>query len=135
MRYVGYVRISSEEQRGNYSLAAQKHAIESWIVRQQGKFAGQLIQIYEEECHSGMTDHREAFQRMLCDAHVGLFDAIIVHKWDRLARLRFDAIRYKVTLRREYGVKLFVVEGISEDEDEYVGLFFEAMTLGRTLLT
>jgi DNA invertase Pin-like site-specific DNA recombinase len=34
MRYVGYVRISSEEQRGNYSLAAQKHAIKSWVARQ-----------------------------------------------------------------------------------------------------
>ena len=93
MRYVGYVRISSEEQRGNYSLAAQKYTIESWVTRQQGKRAGQLNRIYEEECHSGMTDHRDAFQQMLHDAHAGLFDAIVVHKWDRLARLRFDAIR------------------------------------------
>jgi len=128
MRYVGYVRISSEEQRGNYSLAAQKHAIETWVARQQGTLAGQLNRIYEEECHSGMTDHRDAFQQMLQDARAGSFDAIVVHKWDRLARLRFDAIRYKVTLRREYGIKLFVVEGVSEDEDEYIGMFFEAMT-------
>jgi len=89
MRYVGYVRISSEEQRGNYSLAAQRHAIEAWVARQQGKLAGQLIQIYEEECHSGMTDHREAFQRMFRDARAGLFDAIIVHKWDACALTPF----------------------------------------------
>ena len=68
------------------------------------------------------------FQQMLQDARAGAFDAIVVHKWDRLARLRFDAVRYKVTLRREYGIKLFVVEGVSEDEDEYIGMFFEAMT-------
>ena len=90
--------------------------------------AGQLIRIYEEECRTGMTDQREAFQQMLRDARAGLYDAIIVHKWDRLARLRIDAIRYKVTLRREYGIKLFAVEGVSEDEDEYTGMVFEAMT-------
>ncbi len=128
MRYVGYVRISSEEQRGNYSLAAQKHAIQSWVTRQRDTLAGQLIRIYEDACHTGMTDHRVAFQQMLRDAGAGLFDAIIVHKWDRLARLRCDAIRYKATLRREYGIKLFAVEGVSEDEDEFVGMVYEAVT-------
>jgi site-specific DNA recombinase len=128
MRYVGYVRISSEEQRGNYSLAAQNHAIESWVARQKDQLAGQLIRIYEEECRTGMNDQRDAFQQMLRDARDSQFDAIVVHKWDRLARLRCDAIRYKFMLRREYGIKLFAVEGISEDEDEYMGMFFEAMT-------
>ena len=128
MRYVGYVRISSEEQRGNYSLAAQKHTIASWVGRQKDQLAGQLVHVYEEECRTGMNDHRDAFQRMLHDAETSQFDAIVVHKWDRLARLRCDAIRYKVMLRREYGIKLFAVEGVSEDEDEYMGMFFEAMS-------
>jgi hypothetical protein len=52
MRCVGYVRISLEEQRGNYCLAAQKHGIEPWVARQQEVFAGQLICVYEEECRS-----------------------------------------------------------------------------------
>jgi len=30
MRYAGYVRISSEEQVGNFSLDAQRRAIETW---------------------------------------------------------------------------------------------------------
>ena len=120
MRYVGYVRISSEEQRGNYSLAAQKHAIESWLSRRQDQLTGQLMRIYEDECRTGMTDQREAFQQLLRDARAGIFDAIIVHKWDRLARLRVDAIRYKVMLRRECGIKLFAVDSVSEDEDEYM---------------
>jgi DNA invertase Pin-like site-specific DNA recombinase len=68
MRYVGYVRISSEEQRGNYLPAAQKHAIETWVARQQGKLVGQLNRIYEEECHSGMTDHHDAFQQSECSS-------------------------------------------------------------------
>ncbi len=36
MRYVGYVRISSEDQVGNFSLDAQKRAIEKWVVEQGG---------------------------------------------------------------------------------------------------
>lgn len=40
MRYVAYVRISSEEQRGNYSMAAQEHAIEASLMRRQAEQAG-----------------------------------------------------------------------------------------------
>lgn len=59
MRYVGYVRISSEEQRGNYSLAAQKHSIQSWVTRQQGLRAGVLLQVYEDRvvCFTGLIDN------------------------------------------------------------------------------
>jgi site-specific DNA recombinase len=128
MRYVGYVRISSEEQRGNYSLAAQKHAIQSWVTRQQGPRAGILTKVYEDECFTGLIDNRPAFQQMMQDARQGKFDAIVIHKWDRLNRSRCDAIHYKAMLRREYQLKLFVVEGISEDEDELGGMVFEAMT-------
>lgn len=128
MRYVGYVRISSEEQRGNYSLAAQKHAIQAWVAKQQGHLAGTLLQIYEDECFTGLIDSRPAFQQMMRDARENKFDALIVHKWDRLNRSRCDAVHYKAMLRREYQLKLFAVEGISEDEDELVGMVFEAMT-------
>jgi site-specific DNA recombinase len=128
MRYVGYVRISSEEQRGNYSLAAQKHAIQTWVAKQQGCLAGTLVKIYEDECFTGLIDNRPAFQQMMQDARQGKFDALIVHKWDRLNRSRYDAIRYKAILRRDYHLKLFVIEGISEDEDELVGMVYEAMT-------
>lgn len=64
---------------------------------------------------------------MLTDARSGQFDALVVHKWDRLARSRFDAVRYKAMLRRECTIKLFAVEGVSEDEDEFVGMLCEAM--------
>ena len=134
MRYIGYVRISSEEQRDNYSLAAQKHAIGSWVARQKDLLAGQLMRVYEEECRTGMIDDRGAFQQMLRDARAGLFDAIFVHEWDRLARLRCDAIRYKFTVRLKYGIKLLAVKGVSEDEDEYMGMFFEATEILLSLL-
>lgn len=127
MRYVAYVRISSEEQRGNYSLAAQKHAIEAWVARRQGEQAGHLIRFYADECFTGTTGERPALQRMIADARSGQFDALVVHQWDRRARSRIDAVRYKIILRRDCAIKLFAVEGVSEDEDEFVGMLFEAM--------
>ena len=36
MRYAAYVRISSEDQIGNYSLDAQKRAIETWVIANGG---------------------------------------------------------------------------------------------------
>lgn len=36
MRYAAYVRISSEDQIGNYSIAAQNRAIETWVIANGG---------------------------------------------------------------------------------------------------
>ena len=69
-----------------------------------------MTQVYQDECFTSLIDNRPAFQQMMQDAR------------------RCDAIHYKAILRREYQLKLFVVEGISEDEDELVGMVFEAMT-------
>ncbi len=51
MRYAAYVRISSEEQIGNYSVDAQKRAIETWVHAN----GGILAQVYVDEGHSGRT--------------------------------------------------------------------------------
>ena len=45
MRYAGYVRISSEEQVGNFSVDAQRRAIEAWVAAK----GGQLVKIYVDE--------------------------------------------------------------------------------------
>ena len=34
MRYAGYVRISSEDQVGNFSIDAQTHTIQNWVKGQ-----------------------------------------------------------------------------------------------------
>ena len=75
-----------------------------------------------------MVDERAAFQQMMRDARENKFDPLVVHKWDCLNRPRSDEIHYKAILRREYHLKLFVLEGVSEDEDELVGMVYEAMT-------
>ena len=83
--------------------------------------------VYTNECYTGVRDSRPAFQQMIQDEQEGKCDPIVVRKWDRLMRSRRDAIQYKAMLRSDYGVKLFAVEGVSEDEDKLVELLFEAM--------
>lgn len=123
MRYAAYVRISSEEQVGNFSMDAQQRTIEAWITAQ----AGTLVQVYKDEAHSGRTIDRPAFQRMRKDAAEGKFDAIVVHKFDRFARNRTDALAVKSLLRHDYGIKVFSVSEPSEDRDGAAGTLTEGV--------
>jgi DNA invertase Pin-like site-specific DNA recombinase len=45
------------------------------------------------ECFTGTTDARPALQQMMTDARSGQLDALVIHKWDHLARSRLDAVR------------------------------------------
>jgi site-specific DNA recombinase len=127
MRYVGYVRISSEDQRGNYSLDAQKHAIRLWVAQQKNDLQGALVRFYEDEAFTGTTDDRPAFQEMVHAARRKEFDAIVVHKFDRLARNRRDASVYKSLFRTDLGIKVFSVTELSEDEDSLAGMLTEGV--------
>ncbi len=127
MRYVGYVRISSEDQRGNYSLDAQKHAIRLWVAQQKNDLQGVLVRFYEDEAFTGTTDERPAFQEMVADARRKQFDGIVVHKLDRLARNRRDASIYKSLFRADLGIKVFSVAELSEDEDSLTGMLTEGV--------
>ena len=71
MRYAAYVRVSSDDQIGNYSVDAQKRAIETWVSAQKGV----LVKVYAHEGHSGRTFERPAFQWTRRDARKRKFDA------------------------------------------------------------
>lgn len=111
MRYAAYVRISSEEQVGNYSLKAQKRAITAWVQAQ----GGTLVKTYTDEALSGRTTNRSSFQQMRKDARAGKFDALVVHKFDRFARNRTDAYGYQVPvaprLRRQSFLCIGTIRG------------------------
>ena len=123
MRYAAYIRISSEEQVGNFSVDAQRRAIKTWVAAQDGV----LVKEYVDEAHSGRTSERPAFQKMRRDARKGKFDALVVHKFDRFARNRTDALAIKSLLRYDYGVKVFSVTEPSEDSDGPLGALIEGI--------
>jgi site-specific DNA recombinase len=123
MRYAAYVRISSDEQIGNYSTEAQTRAIKTWVEAQ----GGQLIRIYCDEAQSGRTAQRPAFLEMRQDARKHKFDALVVHKFDRFARNRTDALAIKSLLRYDYNIKVFSVSEPSEDSDGPIGALIEGI--------
>lgn len=123
MRYAAYVRVSSEEQIGNFSIDAQKRAIDTWAKAQGGK----VVKIYVDEGKSGRTSDRPEFLQMRRDAKQNMFDAIVVHKFDRFARNRTDALAIKSLLRQEYGIKVYSVSEPSEDSDGPIGALIEGI--------
>lgn len=123
MKYAAYLRISSEDQRGNFSIDAQRRAVEEWVAGQ----GGQLVKVYADEAQSGLTVDRPAFQQMRRDARGKAFDALVVHRFDRFARSRTDALAIKSLLRQDYGIKVFSVTELSEDSDGALGALVEGL--------
>ena len=123
MRFAAYIRISSDNQIGNYSVDAQKRAIKTWVSAQKGI----LVKVYVDEGHSGRTSERPAFQRMRRDARKRKFDALVVHKFDRFARNRTDSLAIKSLLRYDYGIKVFSATEPSQDSDGPMGALIEGI--------
>ena len=67
-----------------------------------------VIKIYPEKAKSASKDthKRKAFQQMLHDAESGAFQYIIVYKFDRFARNRFESMMIKHQLKEKCGVKV-----------------------------
>ena len=124
-----YVRVSSEEQTEGWSLEGQEHQIREYAERN----GYSIVQVYRDET-SGSKDQRPGLERMLMDAHAGLFQSIIVIHTSRFFRNVGLARKYKEVLRSKLGIELlfvnqpvidsgdpsaFMMEGINELFDEY----------------
>jgi len=127
MRYAAYVRVSREEQVLGYSLEAQERLVRDWVGQQRGDLSGDLVVVYRDEGHSARTDDRPAFQQMVADARSGQFEAIVVHKFDRLARDRYDAVAYKTLWRSKLGIKVLSASEPSQDSDGALGMLVEGI--------
>lgn len=100
IRAVAYPRYSSDNQREE-SIDAQLSAIQEYCNRK----GYVLVGSYPDEAKTATTDQRPNFQRLMRDCQRGLFDVVIVHKFDRFARDRYDSAFYKRHLK-QHGVKL-----------------------------
>lgn len=94
-----YCRYSSEAQRNSLSIESQRRACEEFAAKQ----GWTVYRVYVDEARSGASDRREAFQRMITDAVASppRFQTVLVHKSDRFARNREDAVKYKALLKRQ----------------------------------
>ena len=84
-----YIRVSTDEQaEKGTSLASQEERIREYCARQGIPVAG----VYMDDGYSGATMDRPGLQRLLHDAHEGVFNLALVYKLDRLSRNLKDAI-------------------------------------------
>ena len=104
MKAVTYTRYSSDSQREE-SIEAQQDAIEKY-AKDKGYI---IVKQYVDKALSGKeSEKRIAFLRMIEDAKEGLFQVVLIHKQNRFARNRGEAVYYKGKMKR-YGVKVIAV--------------------------
>ena len=113
LRYAIYTRFSAEMQN-EISLEDQESVCRQTVAER----GGVVVQVFRDSARSGWSLDRDGFNQMRAAAEHGKFDALMVWKFDRLARNHEHSVMIKMLLRHEHGLKLHCVEGVSEDDDD-----------------
>ena len=114
-----YARYSSDNQREE-SIESQIRICEEYCKKH-----GYLIyNIYSDSAYTATNDNRPAFQQMIGDAQKHLFDTVLVYKFDRFSRDKYDKIFYKRKLNQN-GVRL--VSALEHITDDPEGQLLESM--------
>ena len=123
MNAVIYARYSSDRQTEN-SIDFQLRADRAYCEAKGFKIVGEYI----DRAVSGTTDNRPEFQRMVQDAKKRQFAFIVVYRFDRFARNRYDSAIYKKQLE-SFGVRVLSTEESIGTGDEGIILesIYEAM--------
>ena len=122
MTAVIYARYSSDNQREE-SIEGQIRECTAYAE----KNGITVIKHYIDRALSAKTDNRPQFQQMIKDSSKKLFEIVLVWKFDRFARNRFDSANYKMILKKN-GVHLIsVMEPIAEGSQ---GILVETLLEG-----
>jgi site-specific DNA recombinase len=122
MRTALYVRVSSDRQDVDLSVAAQLKALREYAARNDYAVVREFI----DEGESGRTSYRPQFRQMIAMAKHSdePFDLILVYKYSRFARSREDSIVYKALLKKS-GVQLIsITEPV---DDTAMGRFMQSI--------
>lgn len=106
MKAVIYARYSSDHQSED-SIHAQVRACEEYAKQHDIH----IVRIYKDEAISGReskTELRREYQQMLRDLKSHSFDAILIHKYDRVARSLSEHVNLEMKLKKE-GIELIAV--------------------------
>ncbi len=109
MKFGIYIRVSTEEQKHNFSPDFQLDLCIAQ-VRVQG---GQGYDVYQDLGLSGKESDRPGYQKMISDLHAGHIQGVIVYKLDRLSRDAADLI----TLVKLFKMKKWVLFSAMEVVD------------------
>ncbi len=95
IRVATYARVSTQEQVLGTSLEFQDSQFIAYCQLQ----GWTIVNSYVDPGFSGKDDNRPGLQRLLSDAKIGLFDRVVVHKLDRMARNLHLLLEIEVKLR------------------------------------
>ena len=109
-----YTRFSSHNQREE-SNEAQIRACYGY-AKQNGI---NILKIYSDSAKSATTADREQFLQMIEDSKEGLFQILLIHKFDRFARNKYDSVIFKKKLK-DNGVRLISITEQFGDSPEAI---------------
>ena len=107
-----YARFSSANQQ-EQSIDGQFRTMEDYC-RRNGVI---IVKKYSDEAKSATTDKRPQFQQLISDSYNHEFNMVLVYKYDRFARNRFDHAIYQRILNKN-GVTLYsVIENLDDSPE------------------
>ena len=114
-----------------YSSAGQREESNEAQIRACMEFAQRnginIVKTYSDSAKSGTTAEREKFLEMIQDSEQGLFKTLLIHKFDRFARNKYDSAIFKRKLN-ENGVRIISVTENLDDSPE--GMMLESVLEG-----
>ena len=117
-----YARYSSENQT-EQSIEGQLHVCEEYAQRNNIL----ILNTYIDRAMTGTNDNRPDFQRMIKDSAKREWNYVLVYKFDRFSRNKYETAIHKKTLR-DNGVK--VISATEHIPDSPEGIIFESMLEG-----
>ncbi|RLC75542.1 MAG: hypothetical protein DRI61_14725, partial [Chloroflexi bacterium] len=114
-RAVIYLRVSSEEQEKGHSLEAQERECREFLRREKPSWT--IVDVCQD-VHSGKTDRRPGFQKMMNMIYEGKADAIVAHHLDRFSRNLHDILTYFKTLEEMNVVMVFAKDRFDFSTEE-----------------
>ena len=110
IKAVGYIRISTNEDRQKYGFSVQLEAIKKYCTDNKLK----LVKVYRDT-KSGKSLKRPGIQKLLVEK--GCFDVLVVFKLDRLSRSVLDLLKL-IHEELEGKEVVFIEEGIDQRTKE-----------------
>lgn len=117
-----YIRVSTSHQT-EYSPAAQLDDIRSFCAQKNYTLPEEFI-FWEEGISGKEAENRPAFQEMMRQARKkeNHIQCIIVHKFDRFARSKEDAVLYKALLKKS-GIRVLSVKEPIPADDKFAVIY------------
>lgn len=117
-----YARYSSENQT-EQSIEGQLHVCEEYARTHDIL----ILNTYIDRAMTGTNDNRPDFQRMIKESAKREWDYVLVYKFDRFSRNKYETAIHKKTLK-DNGVK--VLSATEHIPDSPEGIIFESMLEG-----